>query len=78
MGRKAYIKQAAEELSLTEYQLRRMAKEGKVPFLKSGVKYIFDIELCEEFLRKQALENTKQHDEAEIKQYGALRKIQAN
>ncbi|WP_346877578.1 hypothetical protein [Clostridium sp. UBA5712] len=73
MGRKAYIKQAAEELCLTEYQLRRMAKEGKVPFLKSGVKYIFDIELCEEFLRNQALENTKQSEP--LKQYGVLRRV---
>lgn len=77
MGRKAYIKQAAEELGLTEYQLRRMAKEGKVPFLKTGIKYIFDIELCEEFLRNQALENTRQQ-QAVVKEYGVLRKIQAN
>lgn len=76
MGRKSYIKQAAEELGLTEYQLRRMAKEGKVPFLKSGVKYIFDIELCEEFLRNQALENTRQQEP--VKQYGVLRKIGIN
>ncbi len=73
MGRKAYIRQAAEELGLTEYQLRRMAKEGKVPFLKSGVKYIFDIELCEEFLRNQALENIKQSEP--LKQYGVLRRV---
>lgn len=76
MGRKAYIKQAAEELGLTEYQLRRMAKEGKVPFLKSGVKYIFDIELCEEYLRSQALENTRRQEP--VKQYGVLRKIGIN
>lgn len=73
MGRKAYIKEAAKELDLTEYQLRRMAREGKVPFLKSGVKYIFDIELCEEFLRKQALENAKPQEE--VKEYGVLRRI---
>lgn len=76
MGKKAYIKQAAEELGLTEYQLRRMAKEGKMPFLKSGVKYIFDIELCEEFLRKQAIENITRVEEPT--QYGVLRKIKVN
>lgn len=76
MGKKAYLRQAAIELGLTEYQLRRMAKEGKVPFLKSGVKYIFDIELCEEFLRNQAIENTK-IVENESMQYGVLRKIKA-
>jgi excisionase family DNA binding protein len=73
MGKKAYIKQAASELGLTEYQMRRMAKEGKLPFLKSGVKYIFDIELCEEALKKQALENMKV--EEPTKQYGVLRKV---
>lgn len=76
MGRKAYIKQAAIELGLTEYQLRRMAKEGKVPFLKSGVKFIFDIELCEDALKKQALENMK--IEEPVKQYGVLRKVGVN
>lgn len=76
MGRKAYIKQAAVELGLTEYQLRRMAKEGKLPFLKSGVKFIFDIELCEEALKKQALENMR--IEEPTKQYGVLRKVGVN
>ncbi|ERI92129.1 hypothetical protein HMPREF1982_02670 [Clostridiales bacterium oral taxon 876 str. F0540] len=77
MGRKAYLKQAAVELGLTEYQLRRMAKEGKVPFLQSGIKYIFDIELCEESLKSQALENMKKIDEDPIQQYGVLRKVKA-
>jgi excisionase family DNA binding protein len=76
MGKKAYIKQAASELGLTEYQLRRMAKEGKLPFLKSGVKYIFDIELCEEFLRKQAIENINRVNDDTV-EYGTLRKIKA-
>lgn len=76
MGRKAYIKQAAVELGLTEYQLRRMAKEGKLPFLKSGVKFIFDIELCEEALRNLALGNMRVEEPA--KQYGVLRKVGIN
>lgn len=74
MTKKAYIKQAAEELGLTEYQLRRMAKEHKVPYLMSGTRYIFDIELCQEFLREQALKNAKQE---EVKrEYGKLRKVE--
>lgn len=76
MGKKAYIKQAATELGLTEYQLRRMAKEGNIPFLKSGVKYIFDLEQCEEFLKNKALENIK-HEEP-VKQYGVLRKVECD
>lgn len=76
MGRKAYIKQAAVELGLTEYQLRRMAKEGKLPFLKSGVKFIFDIELCEESLKNLALQNMRVEEPA--KHYGVLRKVGVN
>lgn len=75
MGRKAYIKQAAEESGLTEYQLRRMAKEGKVPFLTSGSRYIFDLDLLDEALRNLALANVKQAEP--IKQYGVLRKVEA-
>lgn len=59
MGKKCYLKQAAAELDLTEYQLRRMAKEHKVPYLMSGTRYIFDVDLCQEHLRKEALENAK-------------------
>lgn len=77
MGRKAYLAQAAEALDLTPYQLRRMAKEGRVPFLKSGVKYIFDVDLCEESLKSQAMANMKAEEEP-IKQYGVLRKIGVN
>lgn len=75
MSKKAYIKQAAEELGLTEYQLRRMAREGKIPYLKSGSRYIFDVPQCEEYLKKEALENIKQPDPVE---YGVLRKISCN
>lgn len=76
MSKKLYIKRAAEELGLTEYQLRRMAKEGKVPYLKSGVRYIFDVSQCEEYLKKEAIGNIKQPDTGE--QYGVLRKIGCN
>lgn len=76
MGKKAYMKQAAQELGLTEYQLRRMAKEGRIPFLRSGVKFIFDVPQCEEYLKKEALENMKQPEPTN--QYGVLRKINCN
>lgn len=74
MGRKAYIKEAAKEQGLTDYQLRRMAKEGKVPYLMSGSRYIFDLDLLEEYLRNEAMKNVKQEDN--VKQYGTLRRIE--
>lgn len=74
MAKKAYIKQAAEELGLTEYQLRRLAKEHKIPFLQSGNRYIFDIELCQEHLKNEAMANVKPVEE-ENNKYGVLRKV---
>ncbi len=74
MTKKAYMKQAAEELGLTEYQLRRMAKEHRIPYLMSGTRYVFDVELCKGFLRNEALKNVKQ--EQDVKKYGVLRKIE--
>lgn len=73
MAKKAYMKEAAEELGLTQYQLRRRAKEHRIPFLMSGSRYIFDVELCKEFLRNEALNNVKQ--ETNTNQYGVLRKV---
>lgn len=73
MAKKMYLKDAAKEIGLTDYQLRRRAKEGRIPYLTSGSRYIFDVELCKEFLRNEALNNVKQ--ETDTKQYGVLRKI---
>lgn len=75
MTKKAYIKQAADELGLTEYQLRRMAKEHKIPFLMSGTRYIFDVDLCKEFLKEQALKNAEPQED-KVKKYGVLRRIE--
>ncbi|URZ08942.1 MerR family transcriptional regulator [Clostridium felsineum] len=74
MSKKAYMKEAAEELGLTEYQLRRRAKEHSIPFLMSGKRYIFDVELCKEFLKNEALKNAKIIEP--IKQYGVIRRIE--
>lgn len=75
MGRKAYMKEAAEESGLTMYQLRRKTKEGKVPYLTSGNRYIYDLDLLEEALRNEAMANVKQTEP--VKQYGILRKVEA-
>jgi excisionase family DNA binding protein len=74
MAKMAYLNQAAIELGLTEYQLRRMAKEHKIPFLMSGSRYVFNIELAEEYLMNKAMENVTQEEQK--KQYGVLRKVE--
>lgn len=74
MGRKGNLCTTAAALGLSEYAVKRMAKDGKIPYLKSGVKYIFDIEQCEEYLKNEAVENMKQPEP--VKQYGVLRRIE--
>ncbi|MBU3203738.1 helix-turn-helix domain-containing protein [Clostridium algidicarnis] len=74
MTKRAYIKQAATELGIAEYSLRKMAKEGEIPCYRSGNRYIFDIAQCEEYLKNKAMENVKPIDE-DIK-YGVLRRVE--
>lgn len=73
MGRKAYIKQAAEFTGLSEWDLRQRAKLGRIPVLKSGNRYVFDLDLVEEFLKNEAMSNVRPAEPD--KQYGVLRKV---
>lgn len=76
MGKKAYMKEAADVVGLTYYQLSRLAKEGKVPFVFSGNRRIFDIHLLEECLMDLAKANIKPIEES--KQYGILRRVETS
>ena len=76
MGKKAYLRQAAQELGLTYYQLRRMSLEKRIPYLTSGNRKIFDIDQCKEYLKNEAMQNMKPIQN-EVKQYGTLRRIKA-
>lgn len=73
MARRAYLKQAAEELQLPPHRIRQMAKRGEIPCFMCGNRYVFDIDQCEEFLRNKAMENVKNTEP--VGQYGVLRKI---
>ena len=74
MARRAYIKQAAEELGVSEHFLRTGARAGEIPCFKSGNRYIFDIQQCKEYLKHKAMENVNRVEEP-VKQYGVLRKV---
>jgi hypothetical protein len=76
MSRRMYLNDAAKALEVAPYALRTMAKTGGIPCWKSGNRYIFDIEQCEEYLRNKAMENVEKIEEPT--QYGVLRKIKAN
>lgn len=75
MSRKFYIKQAPEMIGLTEYQARRMVKEGKLPAIYSGNRMILDVELCKEYLEIEAIKNVNSA-ETIINSYGKLRKVE--
>lgn len=73
MGRKVGIKEASEITGMSKHFIYRKARAGEIPFILSGRKRIFDIELLEEFLNKEALSNVK--EEENINSYGQLRRI---
>lgn len=57
MGRKMTIKAASKELNLTEHFLRQYIRNGEIPYLLAGSRYILDVDEVEEILRKKALDN---------------------
>lgn len=60
MDRPLTIKAAASMLGLSEYALRKGAKEGSIPSLKIGGRYLFYTDQIFELLRAQAQSNVKQ------------------
>jgi len=74
MGKRMLLNHAAEALGVTPYFLRTEAKAGRIPYLKSGNRYIFDIEQVEGFLKDKALQNMNRENE-NTAGYGTLRKI---
>ncbi|MBC8062310.1 MAG: hypothetical protein H7Y18_16800 [Clostridiaceae bacterium] len=76
MGTRALLNPTAQALGITPHRLRIMAKNGEIPVLKCGTKYVFDVEQCETFLKNKAMENVKSEDKN--CGYGVLRKIGGN
>lgn len=64
MDRPLTIKAAASTLGLSEYALRKAAKDGSIPCLKIGGKYLFYMDQVLDYLRKRAQSNIrKERDE---------------
>lgn len=61
MDRPLTIKAAASTLGLSEYALRKAAKDGSIPCLKIGGRYLFYMDQVLELLRSQAQANVKQY-----------------
>ncbi|MDF2892069.1 MAG: hypothetical protein K0R80_2436 [Clostridia bacterium] len=74
MPKRLLLAPAAEYLGVSQHYLRVEAKAGRIPCLKSGNRYIFDVLQVEEYLRQKAMENLKNEPE-DIQEYGKLRRI---
>ena len=61
MDRPLSIKTAAKALGLTEYALRKAARDGVIPCIIFGGRYLFYLDQVFELLRSQAQSNVKQH-----------------
>jgi len=48
-----YLKAADPDTCLTPYSLRRMVKQGDIPAIKSGKKYLLNLDLLDVFFNKE-------------------------
>ncbi len=75
MARRATLVEAAERLGLSRHYLYTEARAGKIPCLKAGSRYVFDVEQVDEFLKKKCMEQIRKADSESTEQYGRIRKI---
>ena len=65
---KAGIKVTAKELGLSENYIRRRVQTKSIPHLRTEKgKYIFDIELLNQFLNDEMMKNVRTQEESENK-----------
>jgi len=74
MGKKALLREASEVTGMSQWFLRQGARNGTIPCIKTGNRYVFDIELLEEYLKNLANENLRVK-EKNVNKYGSLRKV---
>jgi excisionase family DNA binding protein len=74
MARRLLLNPAAEALGVTPHFLRAEAKAERIPHIRCGNRYLFDIDQVEEFLRLKALENVR-FETSDNVSYGTLRKV---
>ena len=65
-----HIKTADPDTDLTYYALRRMILTGVIPSVKSGRKYLIDIDNLEKYLVPGVT-----RDQQDIPKYGSIRRI---
>lgn len=67
MAQRLLLKAAAKELQLSEHFLRSEARAGRMPHIKVGNRYVFDIEIVNEHLKTKAMRSmNKECDKGDI------------
>lgn len=54
------LENAALATGLTTYELKKGAKEGRYPHIKTGKAYLFEKEMLEEAIRINMMKNVKE------------------
>ena len=52
------IKKMAEETGISEWAMRNLVNAGKVPYIKSGTRFLIPLNACHEALAELAKEQT--------------------
>lgn len=65
-----YFKEADPDSGISEYYIRMLAKQNKVPVFHAGRKQLINLDKLIDFLNGEALE-----DELEQNDYGTIRKV---
>ena len=75
MAKRAALVEAAKRLGLSRHYLYTEARAGRIPHLKAGTKYVFDVDQVDEFLKRKCMERVREADSESAEQYGRIRKI---
>lgn len=60
------LAEAAKALGLTEYALRKGARDGTFPYLLAGGRYWFDMDTLEQAIRTQMMGVVREYPEASV------------
>ncbi len=80
MGQRLGIKAAAAATGLTEYTLRNGIRQGRFPYIRTGLgngRILIDVDLLEKYLKQEAEDNIVIHQKSEVVNYGRLRMVKA-
>lgn len=64
------IKQASKIIGLAEYHVRQLVKQSKVKFVRTGKKYLINLDSLIEYLNKGETTSEKQNETERSNYYG--------